>query len=240
MKNKFSAKDCFRNYRFHSIFWKNFLLVFSVILLPFICVLLISYYTYDELQTNETRTYSNELLTRSSMDVDNLFKEARDAAVLIGLDENVKNFIYADGFEDSPIYDMVDIAKYLSLINLSQEVFDSSYVYAAYQNNIISSAGLMSYESFSDRFCVDQWDRDGGTYQIRYLPSNAQENSLGRIGFYFKPQYSLGEREGCVGLSFDTKKLNRKLNYGDDVRLFILQEGFILYDTNSELTGIYM
>ena len=75
MKNKISAKECFRNYRFHSIFWKNILLVFSVILLPFICVLLISTYTYDELQTNETRTYSKELLTRSTMDVDNLFKE---------------------------------------------------------------------------------------------------------------------------------------------------------------------
>lgn len=237
MKNKFSAKECFQNYRFHSVFWKNFLLVFSVILLPFICVLLISNYTYDELQTNETRTYSNELLTRSSMDVENLFKEARDATVLIGLDENVRNFIYADDFDESAIYDTVDIAKYLSLVNLSHEVFDSSYVYAAYQNNIISSAGLVSYSSFSDRNSVEQWDRDGATYQIRYLQSNTQNNNSGRISFYFKPQYSLGDREGCVGISFDTQKLNRKLNYGDDVRLFILQEGFILYDTKGELTG---
>lgn len=240
MKNKFSAKECFRNYRFHSIFWKNFLLVFSVILLPFICVLLISNYTYDELQTNETRTYSNELLTRSSMDVENLFKEARDTTVLIGLDENVRNFIYADDFDEAAIYDTVDIAKYLSLVNLSHEVFNSSYVYAAYQNNIISSAGLVSYSSFSDRNSVDQWDRDGATYQIRYLQSNTKNNSSGRIGFYFKPQYSLGDREGCVGISFDTKKLNRKLNYGDDVRLFILQEGFILYDTKGELSGTYL
>ena len=239
MKNKFSIKECFRNYRFHSIFWKNLLLVFSVILLPFICVLLISTYTYDELQTNETRTYSKELLTRSTMDVENLFKEAKDAAILIGSDENVRSFIFANDANNG-FFDTVDIAKYLSLINLSQDAFDSSYVYAPHQNRIITSAGLIAYDQFSDKSSIAQWDRNGETYQIRYLPAEGNDYKQGRIAFYFKPRFNLGEREGCVGLSFSTEKLNRKFDYGDNVRLIILQNGLTLYDSKGELAGVYV
>lgn len=239
MKNKFSIKECLRNYRFHSIFWKNLLLVFSVILLPFICVLLISSYTYDELQTNETRTYSKELLTRSTMDVDNLFKEAKDAAILIGSDENVRNFIVANDANHG-LFDAVDIAKYLSLINLSQDAFDSAYVYAPYQNRIITSAGLIAYNQFLDKTSIEQWNRNGDTYQIKYLPGGGNDYKQGRIAFYFKPRFNLGEREGCVGLSFSTEKLNRKFDYGDNVRLLILQNGLTLYDSKGELSGTYV
>lgn len=239
MKNKISAKECFRNYRFHSIFWKNILLVFSVILLPFICVLLISTYTYDELQTNETRTYSKELLTRSTMDVDNLFKEAKDAAILIGSDVNVRSFIFAKD-TTSDFFDTVDVAKFLSLINLSQDAFDSAYVYAPHQKRLITSAGLITYEQFSDKTTIEQWDRNGDTYQIRYLPGDGKDNQQGRIGFYFKPRFNMGEREGCVGLSFSTEKLNRKFDYGDNVRLLILQDGLTLYDSKGELSGTYI
>ena len=240
MRNKYSAKECFRNYRFHSIFWKNILLVFSVILLPFICVFLISTYTYDELQTNETRTYSKELLTRSSMDVDNLFKEAKDAAILIGSDENVRKFIFANDASNSELFDTVDIAKFLSVINLSQDAFDSAYVYATYQKSIITSAGLISYEQFSDKASIKQWDRNGGTYQIKYLPADEENQKPGRISFFFKPRFSLAEREGCVSLSFNTEMLNRKFDYGDNVRLLILQNGLTLYDSKGELAGAYI
>ena len=240
MKNKYSAKECFHNYRFHSIFWKNFVLVFSSILLPFICILFISTYSYDKLQTNETQTYSDELLTRSTMDVDNLFKEARDSAVLIGLDEDVRDFIYDSGTNNTTFYDTVGIAKYLSLINILQDEFDSTYVFAAYQNNIISSAGLIPYNSFPDKTGLDQWDQNGDTYQIRFLPPKENDEEPGRIGFFFKPQYSIGERRGCVVLNLNIKKLDRKFDYGEDVRLFILQDGFTLYDTKGELTGTYL
>ena len=236
MKNKRSAAACFRNYRFHSIFWKNLMLIFCVVLLPFLCTLLVSAYTYDELWKNETQSYSNELMARASMDIGSLFEESRDSSIRIGFEEDVQTFIR--GY--STVSGAVDMAKYLSIVRLSKDEIDSVYVYSGHSNTVISAAGKSYYSHFADKACLDQWDSSGEMIQIRHLPAEGGKQGAGRIAFYFKPGYVKENRTGCIIFNYDLDKLAEKFDYGDNVRLMLLQKGLVLYDSEGGLGGEYI
>ena len=233
MKNKHSAVECFRNYRFHSIFWKNLLLICCVVLLPFLCTLLISGYTYDELQRNETQSYSNELMTRVSMDINNLFEDARDYAVRIGFDQNVQAF--ADGRDNANR--AREIAGNLSTYKVSESEIESICVYREYSGNVVSNEGKTHYSRYRDRMSIERWKPEGEMIQIRYLPADESLGIGERLAFYFRPGYANGERSGCIIITYDLNKLAKKFNYGESVKLIVLNGEQILYSTENGFSG---
>lgn len=233
MKSKYSAAECFRNYRFHSIFWKNLMLISCVVLLPFLCTLLISTYTYDELQRNETQSYSNELMTRASMDVISLFEGAADTSIQIGFDENVQSCIRGHATANR----VLDTADYLSVIRLFKDEIDDIYIFSSYNNTVVSQSGRRAYSNFEDKGCIDQWDSGGEIVQIRYLPANEDADTDDRIAFYFRPGYARGEKNGCIVISYELEALKSKFDYGGDVRLMILHKGQVIFDSTGENLG---
>ena len=71
-KYKYSWLECIKSYRFHSIFFKNLILIFSMTIVPFLCVLGITYYSYDQIHKSEEKAYIDEMRTMIYKDVDNL------------------------------------------------------------------------------------------------------------------------------------------------------------------------
>jgi len=138
MKNKCGWIACIRNYRFHSIFFKNLILIFGLILLPMIFMLITSTYIYDQLRRSEEQAYTEKMVTRISTDVETVFKEVRDKAILLGADRDVELFYYADQIEDDMYYDVKNIFNFVSLYKISSEVIENVYVYAPNSSGIIS------------------------------------------------------------------------------------------------------
>lgn len=233
MKSKYSAAECFRNYRFHSIFWKNLMLISCVVLLPFLCTLLISTYTYDELQRNETQSYSNELVTRVSMDVSSLFEGAAGTSIQIAFDENVQSYIRGYATANR----VLDTANYLSVIRLFKDEIDNIYIFSSYNNTIVSPSGRRAYNYFEDKSSIDQWDSSGEIVQIRYLPASDDADTDDRLAFYFRPGYAREERTGCIVISYNLEELKSKFDYGDDVKMMILHKGQVIFDTTGWLLG---
>lgn len=234
MKNKHSAAECFRYYRFHSIFWKNLLLICCVVLLPFLCALLISGYTYDELQRNETKSYSNELMTRVSMDINNLFETARSNAVRIGFDSNVQAFAAGRSNANSDR----ETASYLHTYKVGQSEIDSIYIYRPYSDGVISNTGKTTYGLYRDKTSIDMWDPEGEMIQIRHLSADEKQNVAQRIAFYFRPGYAKEERVCCIVFKFDLKKLSERFNYGEGVKLIVLNGEQVLYSTETDFCGM--
>ncbi len=234
MKNKHSAVECFRNYRFHSIFWKNLLLICCVVLLPFLCALLISGYTYDELQRNETQSYSNELMTRVSMDIDNLFDNARSNAVRIGFDGNVRAF--SGGWDNANR--AREIAGYLLTYKLNESEIENICIYRSYSGSIVSTNGKTHYSRYGDRQSIDAWDPEGEMIQIRYLPADEKQNTDQRIAFYFRPGYAKEAQTCCIMFKYDLKELADRFDYGEGVKLIVLSDDQILYSTEPDFWGM--
>ena len=238
MKNeKFGWLKCIKNYRFHSIFFKNLLLVFGAILLPLIGLLGVSSYMYGELQKSEERAYTEEVVTRITMDVENLFDEISDKAIMMSSDKDVELFFCADTIDDDEFYNVNNIFKFVSLYSITTDVIDSVYLYAPHSNAVISSSGRFAYEGFYDQACIDAWQEDGGKYQIVYLNRDIIRKKKETVSFYYKTK-QLANCCGAIIVNIDVEKLDQELNYEDDVELKIFGAQQVLYDSVEEHRGV--
>ena len=235
--NKYGWKKCIQNYRFHSIFLKNLALIFCIMLLPFVCVLGISTYTYDELQKSEEKSYTDEMVTRVSKDVENLLIEIRDKAILLGYDQDIEMFFWADSVEDDQFYNFGNISKFISMVNVTADVVDSVYVYASHSGGIISNAGRAEYKNFEDKVCLDAWDKNGEKYQIGYLSRTVVGEKKETLSFYYTPRYNTAGKKGAIIINISMKKLAGKLDYGDYIKLQIVGNDQLLYDSTGAQTG---
>lgn len=236
MKSKHSAVACFRNYRFHSIFWKNLLLISCVVLLPFLCALLISGYTYDELQRNEKQTYSDSLMTRATMDANNLFDDAKGTAIRTGFNEAVRSFIHGTATARTA----VDIMEELSNIKIFRSEIENICIYSVPGNNVVSAAGKSNYRSYRDKAAVDGWEPEGDMIQIRFLPKAEDSTTGDRMAFYFRPGYAKGEKNGCIIITYDLDELAARFNYSADVKVVLLHEDQVILSSGENLQGQFV
>ena len=236
MKSKHSAMECFRNYRFHSIFWKNLLLISCVVLLPFLCALLISGFTYDELQRNEKQTYSDAMMTRAIMDANELLGDAKETAIRTAFDENVRAFIHGT----ANTHNALDITENLSNVKIFRDEIESICIYSAPVNNVVSHLGKKHYNNYQDKMAVDSWDPEGEMIQICYLPADSKAETGERVAYYFRPGYAKKEKTGCIIITFDLQKLAERFDYGTDVKLMLLHEKEVLFSTGGALQGEFV
>ena len=232
-KVKYGWRQCIKNYRFHSIFLKNLVLIFLLIMLPFVCILGLSYYGYGHIQKSEERAYTEELITRISMDVENVFREIRNKAIMLSADSDVELFYLAESIDKDYFYDVHNILKFLALYNLTTDVIDGVYVYAPYSDVVISEAGRYEYERFSDMECVDGWEDNGEMFQTKYLERTVAGKKKETIAFYYTTNYT-GSRKGVAILNLSLEKLDNVFSYNEDVSLYIWGNNQLLYNSTAK------
>ena len=228
--------NCIRNYRFHSIFFKNLILILSVIMLPFICILAVSYYAYDQIQRSEEKAYLDEKTVQIQKDVEGIFAEIRNKAIMLGSDSDVELFYLAENIENDMFYDVNDIFDYVSLSKVSTDIVDDIYVYAPASKAVISMAGRYAYEAFADQECLNLW-RDEEMYQFEYISRVISRKERENICFYYTTRQISG-RKGVVIFNINPDKLAKKLDYGENVGIVIAGDGQILYDSIMKRNGI--
>ena len=236
-KVKYTWRQCIKNYQFHSVFLKNLLLIFLLILLPFTCILGLSTYSYDRIQKSEEKVYKEEMSVRISMDVESIFHEIRNKAIMLGSDTDVESFYRAESIEEDYFYDARRILESLALYKRSSDVVDSVYVYAPYSKVVISEGSRSKYEDFVDIECIDGWEDNGETFQIKYLSRKINGNKKESIVFYYTPNFS-STRNGVVIFNISLDKLKKALIYNEDVSVFIIGNEQLLYDSTMENNGI--
>lgn len=236
-KHKYSWRECIKNYRFHSIFLKNLTLIFGVILLPFICIIGIAIFAYSELQVSEEKAYTEELITRISMDLETLFNEIRDKAILVSFDSDVEMFVRADTLGEDNFYNLKDINYLITSFHVSNDLIDNIYIYANYSKGVISRAGRFTYEAFADQACIDEWQETDEKYQIIYLNRDYLGEKKETLSFYYTMKYSL-TRNGAVIINLDRKRLAKELDYGENVEIMLIGKEQILYDSTGEYNGM--
>lgn len=236
-RNKYGWLNCIRNYRFHSIFLKNLLLIFFVLLLPFIGILGVTYYSYNRVQVSEEKAYADEIMSKVTLNVDDLFLTLRDKALLMSYDSDVKMFFIAKSIEDDTFYNSKNIFYFTSLYNISTEAIESIYVYAPNSRSIISEAGRFSYDNFYDKVCIDSWKDNGEKYQTEYMSREVMGAKRTDTLSFFLTTQAVSGIKGVVIINVDIKKLAELLDFGDNVDLMIVNSERVLYDSRGEYMG---
>lgn len=236
-KVRYSWKQCIANYRFHSIFLKNFLLLLLLILIPFTCMLGISVYSYVNIRQGEEKIYRDDMSVRISKDIENIFFEIRNKAIMLGTDPQAETFFCADNLETEYFYDTKYLLDSLALYKRSTDVIDSIYVYASHSNVVISGAGRFLCPDFDDKECIDAWDHDGDMFQVKYLDRKIAGKRKETISFYYRPDYG-GDRKGVVVINISLDKLKSAIVPVDGASIYLLKDDQIFYDGNMEKNGV--
>lgn len=229
--------ECIRNYRFHSIFLKNFALIVLIIMLPFSCVFYIFSYSYNEIQKSEEKAYTEELRTIIYKDIESLFNELQDKMVMIAYEEDVQMFYHTRKNQENVYYNFRKIETLLEMFKLSTDIVEDIYLYAPKSEMVmVSSYGLTKYDTFYDISSIEKWQND--RERFRFLERTINRKKESNLCMYYEVQYSK-DCSGVVILLIDVDKLNHMLDYGEQVHVFLLGSGQILYDSEGDMTAIF-
>lgn len=224
-----------KNYRFNSIFYKNLMLVLLITLIPFFGILGITSYFYDQIYESKEAAYVEEICTTIYEDVDNILKDIRNKVYFLSMDDDVKLFSIG-GYSESRLYDLESIKKQIDIFKITSDVIDEIYLYAPSSQMMISSGGFFSYDHFEDQQLIDRWDPDGDRYQFTYSKSKVAGGYKERIDLYYPVK--IGSSAQCLFIfCIDGYDLNKKLNYGETISLFITANDIVLFDSTKQFQG---
>lgn len=223
-----------KNYRFHSIFLKNLGIIIILVLIPLVCGLGSLYYVYNRVQESEERAYADEKFSMVYENFSGLFEGLREKAMVLSLDKDVELFLYSDDIEKDTHYNLKNIQNFMSLYKISSDVIENIYIFAPSSQVVITTSGRIRCDDFYDRKYIDMWEDDGESFQYEYV---VDVNS--KICLYYTVQYS-PQCRGVIILLVNVEKLKREYSYDKEMRIAILGENGVLYDSNREWDGALM
>lgn len=236
MKSRSVLLNSLRNYRFHSIFIKNLLLVMCVNMLPVFGVLVVSYYSYRQIQQSENEAYSRELYTRISKEVDNIFNGFKDKMMILAFDDKTDYFYLQKKVEYINPREVVEIIDMISTYNVAIECLEETYVYATANQMVVCADGYYNYEKFEDKIVLDQWSASKEYFHAMYVNREKGGKQQQNVCVYYITHYSK-DRKGIIVFLIDMKALAEALDYGDNVRLMIANDTQVVFDSAGEYSG---
>lgn len=233
-QNKSNWMFYVRNYHFHSIFLKNIALIFGIIMLPFLCVLFISFYAYGRIYGSEEKAYTDEVKTMIMKDIEGLFSEFQEKAILLSMDQDIQVFFHIGN--DRLTYDYIKLQDYIAMYKVSSNVIDDIYIYSPRSGYIYSSSGRLHYNNFWDQECIDRWNNTENLQQYEYLNRVFYRTQKENVCLYYTIQYGVGNT-GVIAFQLNMNDLREMFDYGEYINLIIVGKQKVIYDSTNHWLG---
>ena len=250
MKSKTGIWYYIKNYKFNSVFIKNFLLITLLVVLPLAGMSIVVYIYYNNVMKEEIGIANTNVLSKVRDMVDMIASETDKLSIRIASDIDVGGFLAYDKPE-IPDYDTVlrlqNIDRIISISSITSTYIDSIYVFSKKNNYIITSTrGASEIERFFDT----GWNSDNMNKkeQDRFWICARQVKEIYKDGkalnfisaFRTAPFYSQ-EQMGVVIINIDADKLRQLINNVSNKehrKMFIVEVGGnILFSTDVSFTG---
>ena len=225
-KSKGLVLKYIKNYRFHSIFLKNLMILLVCLLIPFACAWGISVYAYDNIRNYEEKAYTDEIATQMAFNVNSIFREVESKIVILEADQNVDMFFYSRSIEDDYFYSLQEIRKLLGILKLSSYYMEDIYLYDPVKETVVSSKGKYLLEDFADGDFLRNISNNEKTFWIE------ERNGILSL-YYCQSQKALGHGRYFV-MNVNSRIFKEKVAYGDNVFFEIVQDGKIILSNMSQ------
>lgn len=237
-----------KNYKFQSIFVKNFLLIGLFIVLP-LTITNFTIYSYNGsiLKYEIGDAYESSLRKVKDM-VDMVAEEAEKLSLRVAYDRDIENLL-ARSMTIYPDYDTVEILQnILNSISIStSQYIDSVYVYSEQNNYILSSTGGgWEIEKFTDNKWLAEYETNKDIKNMwmtpRQIPENLDQKKIrSAISYFYTVPLINKEKSGVIIVNVNAEKFNEFLERTGDKRieeLYIVDtDDRILYNQKAERTG---
>ncbi|MFK7693653.1 sensor histidine kinase [Paenibacillus sp. HJGM_3] len=221
MRDPLSLWVIVKNYRFRSVFIKNFFIILALILLPITGLSVGIYNLYSKTVTEEISSAHLNALSRIRDMVDMMIREVDDFTVRLASDDNLKSLLERE-VTGLPDYDMnLSIRKIYDELHTSnsiQSFVDSVYVYSEkYQYVLNSQHGRWPLDEFSDIGWLDVYKEKRPTANDWIFPRQARLRSSDTGGqelltFVRTAPLLSSKKTGSVLFNIDTARFMDLIN----------------------------
>lgn len=237
MRHREKIKKFIGDYKFNSLFFKNFFLILFLIMVPLLGATMLSYYAYSSMKEKDIRTYSGQKVSDVYADMERVLKEARTQLIHIGYNPSVELFMYKKEEIQELNYRLQNIYDLLLMPVISKEYINKIYLYSETNNKVITTDGIMDYDNFPEKSCFEQY-RNGPGEAEQVMTTTRKEGPV------IKKQLSLFRRinygssyHGVALMNLDLKALNQEFGISQGESVFLTDGNSILYSNHEELVG---
>ncbi|SDE55442.1 two-component system, sensor histidine kinase YesM [Paenibacillus sp. UNCCL117] len=230
-----------RNYKFNSIFIKNFIVVFVLLMVPLACVhYLVFDYNDSTLREEVGRANAGEL-TRIRDTVDIIMAEAESLGIRLGSAADVELFLAENKIEYPLSYSTISrfrrIQEMLGTSILTNPYVETIHIYSRNGQNeyLLSPSNAGALDKFEHRWWFDEYvsKKDEHNFWISTLQKPVQDTSPieHKLVLFRKLSTGGGSKEGLLTVTIGAKQLTPLLKeITPEQEIYILdREGNIVY-----------
>lgn len=233
--------DQILNYKFQSIFIKNFLIITLLFIFPLFVINIIVFKYSSNYLMKEINTFNTNSVQRVRDSTDSILEESNKIAAMIVNMDKVKYFIPKyDSYVD--LYKSVDsIQEDLMQFVLIQKYLHSIFIYSELNDHIISSSDFGNVDNFTDMTWYESYNLNKNKY-INWVVPRKYKDFYPYLLSLVKPiSTKEGRILGTVVINIDAETLGDMTGIVDNSLTenmsIINNDGIILYNKNLNLIG---
>ncbi len=245
MKERASLWTYIRNYKFKSIFIKNFVIVLFLLMVPLVCLHYLVFQYNDSTMREEVSRASASELTRIRDTVDIIMAEAESLGIRLGADPDVELFLSEKNIQYPLSYSMISrirrIQEILGTSMLTNPYVDSIQIYAGKGDNdyLLTSTSAGALDKFEHRWWYDEYaaNKDDRNFWVSALQKPALDTTEYNLVLFRKMHKGGANQEGVLTVSISAEQLGPLLKeITPEQEIYILdRQGNIVYTQEQRL-----
>lgn len=238
-KDKHGIWQYIKNYRFSSIFFKNFRLLLLLLVFPLAIITAIAYYSYSNISEKEISYANTTSLSRVKDIMDMIMRDTNKQSIWIASNSDVSFFLNSSSVDDHTFYNPTNIHDLITMFTLTYDYLDSIHVYSEKNDNVLSLRGSGEMKDFYDSTWLPGYkkNKDAKTTwtESREIESVFKTGSNNFLSF-FRVIRDNQKSVGAVIININMEKLAQNTGMGDMEHIYISDDtGKILYSRETPL-----
>ena len=227
-------RECVKNYKFHSLFLKNFALLLLLILVPFTAAAGLGYYAFSNVQRGNLQSTNQRLTTEIFGDWKRILKEADMELSYIGFNSNVQLFFYDNVQLEQLNYSLRSIQELIRMPVLAKSYVNGVYVYGEKSGKVIFTDGITNYETFQGRECIEACQESSSGVLI----TENRESGNGEQQLTVCREIHYGtENGGWLVMNLNLEEIAKEIKIPSPFHVYLINGKDILYDSENQAMG---
>lgn len=230
MTNKHSIWSIISNYRFKSLFIRNFILILFLIIIPLIIMSMIVYYKMNQTAEQEIASQNVNSINRIGQHIDTIFKDTNRITAQLSLQDDVELFLLTNYFSENGINETRNL---LNMYATTNEHIESIYIYSEMKKSMITNRYVGPLHLFQDQTWYDYYESIESSNVI--VQPRKYNDWYPYLLSLYRPVYINNSKMGVIIINLNIRDLSKVIesnnsHFFDDFYIVDNGDNRILYN----------
>lgn len=225
-----------KNYKFNSVFIKNFKTIFLSFMFPILLITVFIYFNSESSVKTESRQSSLSELYRIRDTAEMLITAAKNTAIKTATQNDTQIFFYTGNFSNISSDTVSDIAAFQKNFTYINTYIDSCFIYSEENGYIISTEGAVPLDKFFDKSWLGLY-KSAQLAETVVFPNKYMDIYPYYITVLFPNFNAANKKLGCCCVNINTEEFYNYIagiHNSHNNELYIISNDKIMFANNSE------